>query len=147
MRAVRPGLVALAAVAALTVAAGACSSSSDKGSAPTSTASSSVAPEDVRAPDAQVAAGLTQIKTISGQVAQLTATDKATAKQVDDQIEPAWEQIEGTVKANDPDTYLTFEDSFADLEQAVDSGNAAKAQQTASTVSTTVDAYVAKHLG
>ena len=146
MRAVRPGLVVLAAVAALTVMAGACSSS-DKGSAPTSTASSSAAPEDVRAPDAQVAAGLGQIKTIANQVAQLTATDKATAKQVDDQIEPAWQQIEGTVKANDPDTYLTFEDSFADLEQAVDSGDAAKAQQTASTVSATVDAYVAKHPG
>ena len=49
-------------------------------------------------------------------------------KTLNDTIEPAWQPIEGTIKANDPDTYITFEDNFAVLGDAIDSDDAAKAQ-------------------
>ena len=105
----------------------------------------SQAPEDVKAPAAEVTAGLHQIQDITGQVAQAVGSDKATASDLNEQIEPVWQKIEGTVKANDSEAYITFEDSFAALGKAVDSGDSAKAQEAANTVATTVTTYVAAY--
>src|SRR5437660_756008 len=119
------GVVRLVSVVVgLSLLGTACSSDSKKsdtsaGAAPTS---SSPAPEDRRSPAADVATGL-------------------------DQIDSVWMTIEGTVKANDPDSYIAFEDAFALLEQGADQGDAAKAQQGAQSVSSTVAAYLAKYPG
>ena len=75
----------------------------------------SKAPEEAGAPASEVSASLTQIRDISAQVAQAVGSDKAKAKELNEQIEPVWQSIEGTVKANDSDAYITFEDSFAEL--------------------------------
>jgi hypothetical protein len=143
MRVIRVVLVA----AAVSLTAMACSSDSKTATTSSSSSSSSAAPEDVRAPAAAVAAGLQSIKTIAGSIAAAAGSDKAGAKAEVDKIEPVWQEIEGTVKANDPDAYITFEDSFAVLGTAADDGDAAKAQQGADSVAKAVDAYLAKYPG
>ncbi|MCU1461345.1 MAG: hypothetical protein JWO37_1420 [Acidimicrobiales bacterium] len=110
-------------------------------------ASSTTAPEDVRAPAADVAQGLRQIDSIATAAATAAAGDKARAKQLDGQIEPVWARVEGTVKANEPDTYLALEDAFALLKNATDAGDSAKATQAAADVSKAVTAYVGKYPG
>jgi hypothetical protein len=146
MRLMQAGAVGIMTMG-LALGAGACSSNDNTSTAPNQSASASQAPEDVRAPDAAVATGLKQIQDITGQVAQSVASDKSKAKDLNEQIEPVWETIEGTVKANDSSSYITFEDSFAALEKAVDSGDAAKAQQAATTVASTATAYLQTYPG
>src|SRR5712691_12500618 len=84
-------------VLTLTALAAACSKKTD-----TSTGSSP-APETQRASAADVAAGLRQIDQIAKGIAAKAGTDKAAAQQLDAQIEPAWQKVEGTVKANNQD--------------------------------------------
>jgi len=143
MRLVRSGAVAGAVLALALVGAGC----SDSNKSTNATSSPSQAPEEVKAPSAQVTAGLTQIQDITGQMAQAVGSDKAKAQDLNEQIEPVWEQIEGTVKTNDSKAYITFEDSFAALGKAADSGDTAKAQAAATTVADTVTAYLAKYPG
>ena len=100
-----------------------------------------------KAPAAAVTAGLKQIQDITGQLAQAVGTDKAKAKDLNEQIEPVWQQIEGTIKSNDAESYLTFEDNFAMLGKAVENGDTAKAQQAATAVAATVATYLAKYPG
>jgi hypothetical protein len=138
MRLVRVALMALT----LVIVAAGCSSRGGKGSP-----ASASRPEDRRASATEVAAGLRQIATISAGIADAAGTDKAKAEALDARIEPVWKTIEGTVKANDPDTYLTFEDSFAVLAKAADEADATKARQAAETVAKTVDSYLGKYPG
>jgi len=148
MRLMRSTAVAATAVV-LALVAGACSSDGNKSSASTGerTESSSQAPEDVKAPAAEVTAGLKQIEGITGQLAQAVGSDKAKAEDLNEQIEPVWEHIEGTIKSNDAESYLTFEDNFAVLGKAVDNADTAKAQQAATAVAATVATYLAKYPG
>lgn len=111
-----------------------------------SSTTSQQGPEDRRASAAEVSKGLRQIETTAAEVAA-AGVDKARATRAAGRIEPVWETIEGTVKANDPDAYIAFEDAFALLENAADQGDAAKAQQGADSVSKTVAAYLAKYPG
>jgi hypothetical protein len=149
MRLTRSGAIA-ATVVAFVLAAGACSSNDDKtttNSSTDATQSSSGSPEDVKAPAAEVATGLKEIQTITAQLAQAVGSDKAKAEDLNEKIEPVWEHIEGTVKSNDAESYLTFEDSFAALGKAVDSGDTAKAQEQATAVAATVATYLANYPG
>jgi hypothetical protein len=140
MRAMRVVLVAVG----LSVAVMACSS--DSKSSTTVTSSGSEAPEDKRASAAEVAKGLKEIEaTAKAMVA--AGTDKAQLKEADEKIEPVWEEIEGTVKANDSDAYITFEDAFAVLEKAADDGDAAKVQSGSDSVSKAVAEYLVKYPG
>jgi hypothetical protein len=105
----------------------------------------SPAPEEQRVSAAEVAAGLGQIDDTAKGIADKAGTDKAAAQQLDARIEPAWQKIEGTIKSNDPDAYITFEDSFAMLENASRDGDAAKARTASETVSKAVSDYLAKY--
>ena len=129
---------------AVAVVAGACGSS---GGDKDADAASATAPENQRASAAEVATGLHKIEGIAKDIAAAAGSDKSRAKELSEQIEPVWQGIEGTVKANDQDTYVTFEDSFAALGRAADDGDGAKASKAAGDVSATVDAYLAKHPG
>jgi len=100
------------------------------------------APEEARAGAADVAAGLATIDKLAKDI--VAADTKEKAQGLIDQIEPTWQRIEGTVKANDQDAYLALEDSFAQLGKAAD-GDAVTAAKGAVTVATTVAAYLAKH--
>jgi len=141
MRAVRAVFVAVG----LSMVVLACSSDA-KSTTSASASSSSAAPEDERASAADVATGLKGIDAI-GKAMVAAGTDKLTLQAASDQIEPIWEGIEGTVKANDPDTYLAFEDTFAVLDKAAEDGDAAAAKTGSDKISATVTAYLAKYPG
>src|SRR5262249_36993935 len=124
-------------VVAACVALAGCASGQSGGDSPTpspsassmssATDATSGAPEDQRTSAAAVAAGLRNIQVIAGQIARTAASDKGKAMELSAQIEPRWQPIEGTVKANDQDAYLAFEDAFALLEIAAKDGDGAKA--------------------
>jgi hypothetical protein len=102
-------------------------------------------PEDRRVSDARVAAGLAEITSISTRVADAVEAGDEDAADLNDSIEPEWQAIEGTIKANDEDVYITFEDTFALLGNAVDDDDAAAAKDAADTIGTAVDDYLAEH--
>lgn len=112
--------------------------SSNNGGAAATTA---VAPEEVLAPDAQVATGLESLKTVA--VAISKVPDPAASKTASEGLEPVWKPVEGTVKKNEPDMYATIEEDLSLLE----SGDAAKTKTGADELGKTVDAYLAKHPG
>ena len=132
-----------AVLLALTTAGTACGS----GGGSSNAKESNEAPEAHHAPAAQVTAGLGQIKDIASRVSAAAATDAKSARALDEGIEPAWNQIEGTVRANDQDLYLRFEDDFAALGKAASAGDGPKAQQTAADVAEAIKAYLAKYPG
>lgn len=139
----------LVLVAIGTVGLVGCSSDTPAPSAtPTPTSvSPSGSPEDQRTTAAAVAAGMRTIEQIAKDVAAAAGTDQARATSLTEQIEPAWQPIEGTVKQNDQDTYLAMEDGFAVLENAAETGDAAGAANGAATISRTVQSYLAKYPG
>lgn len=104
------------------------------------------APEDARASDADVADGLTTIDGLGKDIAAAVQSgDIAGADDLHSQIEPVWQRIEGTIKANDEDTYLTFEDTFAAVGLAIEGKDAAKAADASSAISAAVAAYLQAH--
>ena len=108
---------------------------------------SSQAPEDQRAPATQVLAGLGTIGGIVGQVGLAASADAKSAKELNAGIEPEWQKIEGTVRANDKDLYIRFEDDFAALGKAAAAGDATKAQSSAADIAEAIKAYLAKFPG
>ncbi|MDT4916925.1 MAG: hypothetical protein QOH89_1625 [Pseudonocardiales bacterium] len=139
MRGVGPVVAALVAV----MAVGGCSSSGGDDSSPGSAGSSTTAPEDITTTAAEVAAGLAKLSTLAGQIAVKTAADPASGQAAADGLEPLWQPIEGTVKKNDADTYLTIEDAFANLE----SGDATKAASGAQDLASAVTNYLIDYPG
>ena len=130
-----------AVLVALTIAGVACGSGGGKDK------ESNDAPESHQAPAAQVTAGLGKIGGIVGQISATAGTDPKSAKALDGGIEPAWQQIEGTVRTNDKDLYIRFEDDFAALSKAASAGDGAKAQQSAADVADAVKTYLARYPG
>jgi hypothetical protein len=103
------------------------------------------APEDQRTTAAAVSEGMRKIDQIAKEIAESAGTDKARAASLAEQIEPAWQPIEGTVKSNDQDAYIAMEDNFAVLDKAAEAGDAAGAAKGAAAISTAVQAYLAKY--
>jgi hypothetical protein len=134
----------VAVLLALLTAGVACSSG---GSGSKESQKGSQAPEEHRASAADVTAGLTKIAGIVAPVSLAAGTDARAAKDLNKGIEPAWQQVEGTVRANDKDLYIRFEDDFAALTKAADAGDGAKAQQTAVDVADAIKTYLAKFPG
>jgi hypothetical protein len=118
-----------------------CSSSSNT---PETQGSATPAPEEVTTSPQAVTAGLQQIKAIAAQVKAQIA-DKTSATKLDEGIEPVWASIEGTVKKNDSDAYLAFEDAFALLADAASSSDATKATSAVDAIDKAVTAYVTKY--
>jgi hypothetical protein len=140
----RPARTAFAALALGAVALGgfACSSDSDDASSSTNTTQ---APEDVFAADAEVTAGLTELRTTFQQAHDAIAAKSATVSSFPDKLEKQWFAIEGTIKKNDPLSYITMEDALAQVNNAVKSGTASVAQQAVDKFNTAADTYLAKH--
>jgi hypothetical protein len=132
-----------AVLLALTTAGAACSSGGGSGNAK----ESNEAPEAHHAPAAQVTAGLTKIGDLADRISAAAAADAKSAKTLDEGIEPAWNQIEGTVRANDQDLYLRFEDDFAALSKAASAGDGAKARQASADIAGAIKSYRAKFPG
>ena len=132
---------ALGIAVALTLALGAC------GSAKKADAPAATTPEQATTSAAVVATGLTEITSIAGDIATQAGSDKAAAQASFAKIEPIWLTIEGTVKANNPNAYVSFEDAFSALETASTNGDAAKAADGSARVAAAVTAYLATYPG
>jgi hypothetical protein len=133
----------VAVLLALTLGGVACSSGGSK----TKDTASTTAPEDHRASAAEVTAGLGNIGGIVAQVSLAAGADSKAAKELDNGVEPAWQAIEGTVRANDKDLYIRFEDDFAALSKAAAAGDGPKAEQASADIADAVKAYLAKFPG
>lgn len=132
-------------VVVLVVAAGtaACGGSNNGSSG---RASTTVAPEELRVTPVRVALGLHRIDRLGHEVTTAVAAGRlARAKGLLARIEPTWQSIEGTVKAEDADAYLAFEDAFAALGLAVGDGDAARAQKASTAISDAATAYLQAH--
>ncbi len=105
---------------------------------------SDAADDGDRVPAAQVAEGLKTVQDIAADAAAAAGQDKAKAGKIADGIEAVWSKIEDTVRANDQDAYITFEDSFDTLGAAARAGDAEKAGRAAGKVAAAVKAYVVK---
>lgn len=119
---------------------GACSSDGTTVSGSTTTA-----PEQRISTDAEVAAGLAKMQ---ASVAKIVAAgpDTAKAAAADDELEPVWKTIEGTVKKNEPDIYVNIEDSMSLLSSGVE-GDQEKGTVGATDMNTAIADYLAKHPG
>ena len=134
---------AVAVGVAVAIAGAACGGGSSSKS--NGEAASTTAPEDHRATGVEVTAGLAKIGPIVGQVGLAASADTKSAKQLAEGIEPEWQKIEGTVRANDKDLYIRFEDDFAALKKAAADGDGPRAQQTAADVAEAIKAYLTKY--
>ena len=117
------------------------------GSSKSSGQAATTAPEDHRASGVEVVAGLGKIGGIVGQVGLTASADAKSAKQLNEGIEPEWQKVEGTIRANDKDLYIRFEDDFAALGKAAAAGDGPKAQQTAADLAEAIKSYLAKYPG
>ena len=102
---------------------------------------------ELRASARDVAAGLGQLENLTNQVALAVSADAKAAKGQAEGIEKIWQPIEGTIRVNDKDSYIRFEDNFAALKKAADGADSAKAQTAAKDVSEAAKAYLAKFPG
>jgi hypothetical protein len=133
---------------ALTGTLGLAACGSDKKSESTTTtaaAASTVAPEDVKASPAEVAAGLTKLPTTIAQAIAAIGTPDAEAKT--DAIEDQWFAIEGTIRDTDTKTYLDIEDNLANLQDQLKAKDPAGASTTAVTLGGLFTTYLAAHPG
>lgn len=104
-------------------------------------------PEEHLASAAEVTAGLHDIDAIVTSIATSVNADDGKAATIEPQIEEAWKRIEGTVKANDPNAYLTFEEAFGLVGTAIEQSDGPGATAAATRVSTAVSAYLAAYPG
>lgn len=103
-------------------------------------------PEEEASADA-VAAGLQTIEDIASNSAEAVGKDDAKAEDLHAGIEPVWEKVEGTVKANDPAAYVALEDNFTLLKIAAKAADPAKASTASDNLSEAVKNYLAQHPG
>jgi hypothetical protein len=137
-------LIALLALVGLAAACG----DDDDGTVAGDDDTETTAPEDVKAPDAEVATGLGELQDLADEVVaavQADDTDKATAEY--EEAHEVWEGIEGTIKDNDEDAYIAFEDALASLESAAADGDLDKATAAAEDIKTAAAAYLEAHPG
>ena len=94
-----------------------------------------------------VAAGLQKIEDIAASTAAAASKDGAKAERLHADIEPVWEKIEGTVRANDSEAYVALENSFTLLRIAAKGADASKASKASGELSSAVKSYLAAHPG
>ncbi|HEY6422033.1 MAG TPA: hypothetical protein VIY28_02030 [Pseudonocardiaceae bacterium] len=140
-----PAAISAVLALALTGCATSAPQTRPSSAAPTTEQEAGAGPAAMASP-AAVAAGLRAIDSIARQLAAAGA-DKAKAVQLDEQIEPAWKQIEDTVKTNDMNSYLAFENAATVLENAATNGDKAAATNGSTAVTAAVQSYLAKYPG
>jgi hypothetical protein len=117
----------------------ACSSDSTS-----STSVAATAPEEHIADDAAVVAGLHNMV----ETASAIETSVAAGSSVDDaqdQLEVDWQQVEGTVRQNEPDTYLRIEDDLGGLDTSARDGDSAETTRFSSDLAAAIADYLTKH--
>ena len=126
---------------ALALVLGGCSSGGSDASSDSSNTTKATTPEEKVVSATVVTAGLGEIKRLTAEA----TSDPGRAEGAGEDIEKAWAGIEGTVKKNDPDAYLTFEEGIDGIQEAAKDGDTAKVQSSAETINTSVDTYLAAH--
>jgi hypothetical protein len=104
------------------------------------------AAEEKASPDT-VAAGLEKIQGIAAGSAKAVGTDNAKAEELQFGIEPVWQGIEDTVRANDSGAYVALEDSFTLLKIAAKAADPSKASKASEDLSAAAKSYLAAHPG
>lgn len=131
------------ALAALAVGALAACGSDKAPTGPAAASTSSVTdPEHVIVSDAAAAKGLAET------VAKMTtlAADPPAAAD-GEAVEALWASYEGTVKKNDTQAYLDFEDELGSYRDAAKAGDAAAMRKALASFSATSTTYLQKHPG
>jgi hypothetical protein len=95
-------------------------------------------------PDAAVTQGLAATQQLLADIESGKTTDKTKAL---DAVEASWASYEGTIKQNEVELYLAFEDALAALQKAVKAGNTADISTAKTKFATTAQTYLAKHPG
>jgi hypothetical protein len=91
-----------------------------------------------------VAEGLKTIQHSGEEVAEYAGQDKVKAQKYAAEVEPVWGLIEDTIRSNDKDAYVAFEDAIEGLEAAATAGDAKKAEEASGALAKTAQAYLAK---
>lgn len=94
--------------------------------------------------DEQVAQGLadTTARMTTLAAAPETATDEAVVE-----LYELWESYEGTIKQDEPDMYLSFEDALGVFKKGAESGDAVGMQSAITDFGNTAAQYLAAHPG
>ena len=95
-------------------------------------------------PDAVVTQGLAATQQLLADIESGKTTDKDKAL---DAVEVSWASYEGTIKQNEVEMYLAFEDALAAMQKAVKAGNNADITTAKAKFATTAQTYLAKHPG
>ncbi|MFN8052420.1 MAG: hypothetical protein U0Q22_13320 [Acidimicrobiales bacterium] len=136
----RAGAATTALVLALSLGVTACSSDDDTSTADGTT---TTAPEQKISTDADVAAGLAKMQASVDKIVA-AGTDTAAATKADEELEPVWSTIEGTIKKNEPSIYTDIEDSLSLLSDGA-AGDAEKTTTGAADMTKAITDYLAKH--
>jgi hypothetical protein len=132
-----------ASLAGIVLIGAGCSSSSDDAKPTVSTK----APEDVLVPNAQVTAGLNDLRSLVAQAKSEAAAGASTVQKTVDDAWSQWVAIEGRVKKNDTGAYLEFEDALSDMRIGAQEDEPAKIQKGAQSVDALITSYLADFPG
>jgi hypothetical protein len=138
-------LLAGALLAPITLVACGSSSSDASGGSPTTTSSSGESAETyVVVPDSQVTAGLAVINANAVKAAATIAAGQD-AKSTVDAMYAKWASIEGTIKQNEVEMYLDFEDALGSMQNANKDKDKVAAAAAVADFAKTSAQYLAKH--
>jgi hypothetical protein len=137
----------VSAIAVLATVAAACGNDDGASNrtdvAVSESASGATTPEEKQSTDAEVSAGLQALPALVTIAAATIGTSAAAA--AFEPIEASWRTYEGTVRSKEPDIYLAIEDEFANVQKALDDGDAAVAEAAQTKIQAAADEYLTKH--
>jgi hypothetical protein len=107
-------------------------------------AAGSGAADDAKPSASKVAEGLKGVLHAAEEAAEYTGTDKAKAQKEWDEAHESWEGIEDTIRDNDKNAYIEFEDALEALGAAAKAGDAKKAEAASDALAKASEAYLAK---
>lgn len=136
----RHTLLAGAVVVCMVLVGASCGDDKPTGSSATPTTTT---PEEKQSTDAEVSAGLKALPSLVDAAVAAAGSGAGTA--AFEPIEASWRTYEGTVRAKESDIYLAIEDEFANLQQAIDEKDAAKAEAAKTKIVAAANQYLAKH--
>ena len=129
-------ILAAVAITALLLFGGAACGGDDKDADETETTGHEIVP------DSQVTQGLAATQQLLADIESGKVADKTRAL---DAIEAGWASYEGTIKKNEVDLYLDFEDALAAFQKAVKAGNSADTTTAKTRFAAAAQTYLAKH--
>lgn len=121
----------------------ACGDDGDTSSESTTTTTGAGSPEEHKASMEEVLAGLPTIKEAGAAAATAAAADDfETALAAYEEMHEVWEEVEGTIKDTDPDTYEAIERAQGLIKDGAENDNAERVSQGAEDQATVIDAFI-----